>query len=126
MNCFSVGAELEPHKSHHDYCVCTTTHFPLYDESWAADEELLLLEAVSMLGYSCSCSCYCSSSLVLVLVLVVMAIGVMYLIMLVLKLRNSVQNTFTTFISKQMEIRVNLTTNTYKNSPLFLPFLWFK
>ena len=50
LTCFSVGAELAPHKAHHDYCVHRSTHFPLYALDWGADEELLLLEGISLYG----------------------------------------------------------------------------
>ena len=50
LTCFSVGAELAPHKAHHDYAIQRSTHFPLYTEDWGADEELLLLEGISLYG----------------------------------------------------------------------------
>ncbi len=46
----SVGAELAPHKAHHDYYLMCSARFPLYSHSWAAQEELLLLEAVALCG----------------------------------------------------------------------------
>ena len=50
LTCFSVGAELAPHKAHHDYYILRSTHFPLYEPAWGADEELLLLEGISLYG----------------------------------------------------------------------------
>ncbi|EGG13494.1 myb domain-containing protein [Cavenderia fasciculata] len=46
LECFSVGAEIYPHKNHHDYQVIDNMHFPMFTEDWGADEELLLLEAI--------------------------------------------------------------------------------
>ncbi len=46
----SVGAELAPHKAHHDYYLMRSAHFPLYSLDWGADEELLLLEGVALCG----------------------------------------------------------------------------
>ena len=51
LECFSVGAEIRPHKSEHAYRVVDNLSFPLYEPTWGADEELLLLEAVDMFGY---------------------------------------------------------------------------
>jgi transcriptional adapter 2-alpha len=50
LTCFSVGAELAPHKAHHDYTIHRSTHFPLYTADWGGDEELLLLEGISLYG----------------------------------------------------------------------------
>lgn len=50
LECFSVGAEVTPHKKTHAYRVVDVLSFPLYDPDWGADEELLLLEGVEMYG----------------------------------------------------------------------------
>jgi len=50
VQCFSVGVELGPHKNNHDYHVTDALNFPLFDEDWGADEELLLLEGIEMYG----------------------------------------------------------------------------
>eukprot|EP01052_Picozoa_sp_SAG31_P027405 SAG31_NODE_2564_length_5468_cov_78.362316_5_plen_175_part_00 len=38
INCFSVGAELHPHQNNHPYRVVEVLKFPVYSESWSADE----------------------------------------------------------------------------------------
>eukprot|EP01113_Clastostelium_recurvatum_P029973 TRINITY_DN3631_c0_g1_i3.p1 TRINITY_DN3631_c0_g1~~TRINITY_DN3631_c0_g1_i3.p1 ORF type:complete len:584 (+),score=187.76 TRINITY_DN3631_c0_g1_i3:68-1819(+) len=50
VECFSVGAQITPHQSSHDYQIMDNMHFPLFTEDWGADEELLLLEAIDMYG----------------------------------------------------------------------------
>ncbi|PIA58229.1 hypothetical protein AQUCO_00500284v1 [Aquilegia coerulea] len=50
MECFSVGAEVTPHKSDHPYQVTDDLSFPLLSPDWNADEEILLLEAIEMYG----------------------------------------------------------------------------
>lgn len=50
VECFSVGVEITPHKNFHEYQVMDNMHFPLFDEAWGADEEILLLEAIEMYG----------------------------------------------------------------------------
>eukprot|EP00252_Welwitschia_mirabilis_P026515 TRINITY_DN8728_c0_g1_i1.p1 TRINITY_DN8728_c0_g1~~TRINITY_DN8728_c0_g1_i1.p1 ORF type:complete len:589 (-),score=136.18 TRINITY_DN8728_c0_g1_i1:409-2175(-) len=52
IECFSVGAEVTPHKSNHDYRVMDSLSFPLLDPEWTTDEEQLLLEAIEMYGLS--------------------------------------------------------------------------
>lgn len=44
IECFSVGAEVTPHKSNHPYRVMDSLSFPLICPDWNADEEILLLE----------------------------------------------------------------------------------
>ncbi|CAK8567030.1 unnamed protein product [Lathyrus sativus] len=51
IECFSVGAELTPHKSNHPYRVMDNLSFPLVCPDWSADEEMLLLEAIDMYGF---------------------------------------------------------------------------
>jgi len=49
-SCFSIGAEVEPHKNYHQYTV-VKSEFPLYEGStWTANEELELLDAVFECG----------------------------------------------------------------------------
>ncbi|KAL5729713.1 Transcriptional adapter ada2 [Ranunculus cassubicifolius] len=47
VECFSVGAEVTPHKSNHPYRVMDNLSFPLICPDWNADEEILLLEDMS-------------------------------------------------------------------------------
>lgn len=51
IECFSVGAEVTPHKSNHPYRVMDNLSFPLLCPDWNADEEMLLLEAIEMYGF---------------------------------------------------------------------------
>lgn len=50
IECFSVGAEVTPHKSNHSYRVMDNLSFPLICPDWNADEEILLLEGIEMYG----------------------------------------------------------------------------
>nr|XP_010907578.1 transcriptional adapter ADA2 [Elaeis guineensis] len=50
VECFSVGAEVTPHKSNHPYRVMDNLSFPLICPEWNADEEILLLEGIEMYG----------------------------------------------------------------------------
>ncbi|XP_058080393.1 transcriptional adapter ADA2 isoform X2 [Magnolia sinica] len=50
VECFSVGAEVTPHKSIHHYRVMDSLSFPLISPDWYADEEILLLEGIEMYG----------------------------------------------------------------------------
>ncbi|KAH9609448.1 hypothetical protein KSS87_001845 [Heliosperma pusillum] len=50
IECFSVGAEMQPHKSNHFYRVMDSLSFPLMTPDWNADEEILLLEGLEMYG----------------------------------------------------------------------------
>lgn len=52
VECFSVGAEVNPHKSNHPYRVMDNLSFPLICPDWNADEETLLLEGIEMYGLS--------------------------------------------------------------------------
>ena len=52
VHCFSVGVEPHPHKKHHAYKVVDNLSFPLLDPEWAADEEILLLDAIAAHGLS--------------------------------------------------------------------------
>ncbi|KAJ8568604.1 hypothetical protein K7X08_028137 [Anisodus acutangulus] len=50
VECFSIGAEVQPHKSNHLYRVMDNLSFPLICADWNADEEMLLLEGMEMYG----------------------------------------------------------------------------
>ncbi|CAO2842415.1 unnamed protein product [Amaranthus hypochondriacus] len=50
VECFSVGVDLKPHESNHDYRVMDSLSFPLISSDWNADEEILLLEGLGMYG----------------------------------------------------------------------------
>lgn len=50
VECFSVGAEVTPHKSIHPYRVMDNLSFPLICPDWNLDEEILLLEGIEMYG----------------------------------------------------------------------------
>nr|GEV47302.1 transcriptional adapter ADA2-like isoform X1 [Tanacetum cinerariifolium] len=50
VECFSVGAEVYPHKSNHPYRVMDNLSFPLFCADWNADEEILLVEGIEMYG----------------------------------------------------------------------------
>jgi len=50
LECFSVGVEVTPHKRDHAYRVADNLSFPVYEPTWGADEEQLLLEAVDKFG----------------------------------------------------------------------------
>lgn len=49
-NCFSKGASFGQHESDHPYTVCKTD-FPLFEQTWTAEEETTLLEIMSDCGY---------------------------------------------------------------------------
>ncbi|XP_044503487.1 transcriptional adapter ADA2a-like isoform X2 [Mangifera indica] len=51
IECFSVGAEITPHKSNHPYRVMDNLSFPLICPDWNADEDILLLEGIGMYGF---------------------------------------------------------------------------
>ncbi|EGF79546.1 hypothetical protein BATDEDRAFT_12390, partial [Batrachochytrium dendrobatidis JAM81] len=50
VECFSCGTELKDHKSDHDYRVLEMLDFPIFESSWGADEELLLVEGLELHG----------------------------------------------------------------------------
>ncbi|KAJ8770441.1 hypothetical protein K2173_017932 [Erythroxylum novogranatense] len=50
IECFSVGAEVTPHKCNHLYRVMDNLSFPLICPDWNADDEILLLEGIEMYG----------------------------------------------------------------------------
>ena len=52
VECFSVGAEVGPHKACHSYRVVDSLAFPFLTFDWSAEEELALLEALETYGLS--------------------------------------------------------------------------
>ncbi|KAH7294687.1 hypothetical protein KP509_27G013600 [Ceratopteris richardii] len=50
LECFSIGAEVSPHKANHAYRVIENLSFSLIHPDWTADEEMLLLEGVETHG----------------------------------------------------------------------------
>ncbi|RKP13867.1 hypothetical protein BJ684DRAFT_5446, partial [Piptocephalis cylindrospora] len=48
--CFANGAEVGPHRHFHPYRVIDKISFPIYEKEWGADEELRLLEGLSLRG----------------------------------------------------------------------------
>uniref|UniRef100_A0A7S1EU36 Transcriptional adapter n=1 Tax=Timspurckia oligopyrenoides TaxID=708627 RepID=A0A7S1EU36_9RHOD len=50
LDCFSVGATLQPHKSTHAYRIVELVVRPAFAEGWGADEEERLLEGLELFG----------------------------------------------------------------------------
>ncbi|KAG0048462.1 Transcriptional adapter ada2 [Gryganskiella cystojenkinii] len=50
VSCFCNGTELGKHKNWHDYRVMEQHSFPIFDNDWGADEELLLIEGAENFG----------------------------------------------------------------------------
>ncbi|KAL7750736.1 Transcriptional adapter ada2 [Sorochytrium milnesiophthora] len=50
VECFAAGVEIGGHASDHDYRVMDSLMFPVFDEDWGAEEELLLIEAIEKFG----------------------------------------------------------------------------
>ncbi|GLT38809.1 hypothetical protein SLA2020_130310 [Shorea laevis] len=50
IECFSVGAEVTPHKTHHPYRVMNDLSLPVFCLDWDAREEMSLLEGIEMYG----------------------------------------------------------------------------
>ncbi|KAG0676785.1 Transcriptional adapter ada2 [Pichia californica] len=48
--CFAAGKSSGKHKPWHDYKVIEQHQYPIFDEDWGADEELLLIEGCQTLG----------------------------------------------------------------------------
>lgn len=49
-SCFCKGKEFDKHKRGHAYRVVELHSYPIFSADWGADEELLLLEGVSLQG----------------------------------------------------------------------------
>ncbi|KAK4054328.1 Transcriptional adapter ada2 [Microbotryomycetes sp. JL221] len=50
VSCFLAGKQVGPHRSTHAYRVISSHAFPIFDNDWGADEELLLIEGAQMYG----------------------------------------------------------------------------
>jgi transcriptional adapter 2-alpha len=50
LDCFSVGATLNPHKPDHPYRLIQVCSKPIFEEGWGADEEEKMLEALEQYG----------------------------------------------------------------------------
>ncbi|KAG4304367.1 hypothetical protein PORY_002077, partial [Pneumocystis oryctolagi] len=48
--CFAAGSEIGTHKSDHSYRVIEQPSFPIFDQDWGADEELMLIEGLDSYG----------------------------------------------------------------------------
>lgn len=48
--CFSSGSSSSPHKPWHDYKVIEQNTYPIFDPSWGADEEKLLIQGCETFG----------------------------------------------------------------------------
>ncbi|KAI9230938.1 MAG: hypothetical protein DHS80DRAFT_11582 [Piptocephalis tieghemiana] len=48
--CFANGAEIGSHRNFHPYRVIDKISFPIYEKEWGADEELRLLEGLTLRG----------------------------------------------------------------------------
>lgn len=48
--CFAKGAASGNHKPWHDYLIIDQNSYPIFDEKWGADEELLLIEGCEQFG----------------------------------------------------------------------------
>lgn len=51
MNCFAEGKENLKHKVTNPYHVVNKLNFPLYEDTWTAEEELLLMEGLEKFGF---------------------------------------------------------------------------
>ena len=49
-NCFCKGKEFDKHKRGHAYRVVELHSYPIFSVDWGADEDLLLLEGISLQG----------------------------------------------------------------------------
>ncbi|XP_073127088.1 transcriptional adapter ADA2b-like [Henckelia pumila] len=52
VECFSVGAEVHPHKNNHPYRIMDSLAFSLFCAEWNVDEEMMLLEGLDIYGLS--------------------------------------------------------------------------
>ena len=50
ISCFSNGSSTGDHKPYHKYRVIEQHSYPIYDDDWGADEELLLIEGAQQYG----------------------------------------------------------------------------
>lgn len=49
--CFSAGLFSGTHQPHHDYKVIEQNTYPIFEEDWGADEELLLIQGLETFGF---------------------------------------------------------------------------
>ena len=54
VDCFSVGAEVQPHQNNHPYRVVEPMNFSVYAEDWTADDEQRMLDGISTYGIGAS------------------------------------------------------------------------
>ncbi|GAA5960143.1 hypothetical protein JCM3765_002485 [Sporobolomyces pararoseus] len=50
VDCFLHGKSLGPHRPTHSYRIISSHAFPIFNQLWGADEELLLIEGAEMYG----------------------------------------------------------------------------
>ncbi|KAJ3371013.1 Transcriptional adapter ada2 [Allomyces arbusculus] len=50
VECFAAGVEVATHKNDHAYRVMDTLTFPVFDENWGAEEEILMMEGLEKYG----------------------------------------------------------------------------
>jgi transcriptional adapter 2-alpha len=50
VECFANGVEVSTHKNNHPYRVMDTLTFPVFEESWGAEEEILMMEGLEKYG----------------------------------------------------------------------------
>ncbi|KAI9159244.1 Transcriptional adapter ada2 [Blastocladiella emersonii ATCC 22665] len=50
VECFAAGVEVSTHKNDHPYRVKDTLSFPVFDDAWGAEEELLMMEGLEKYG----------------------------------------------------------------------------
>ncbi|GAA5988460.1 hypothetical protein JCM5350_005200 [Sporobolomyces pararoseus] len=50
VDCFLHGKSLGPHRPFHSYRIISSHAFPIFNQLWGADEELLLIEGAEMYG----------------------------------------------------------------------------
>lgn len=48
--CFAKGMSSGTHKPWHDYCVIEQNAYPIFEEEWGADEEMMLIEGLEQYG----------------------------------------------------------------------------
>lgn len=49
--CLCAGKEFKQHRRNHVYRVIELHSYPIFEETWGADEELLLIEGISLMGF---------------------------------------------------------------------------
>lgn len=50
VECFADGVQVSSHQNDHPYRVVDTLMFPIFEETWGAEEELLLMEGLEKYG----------------------------------------------------------------------------